>query len=197
MRFLFAILLAALAAKANAGGIEQLQRFWREVGALEGAFVQTTVAADGRKAKNARGRFWLSRPDRLRLEYEKPYRLQIVVVGQELWSWDADLAQESRSRLEERLGATPAALLTGDALEKQFTLTEAGGEDGLELVEARPKSVEAGFEWARVGLSGNLPRRLDVRDRLGQTTTLLFTELAVKPRLSAERFRFAPAGADR
>ncbi|MCX7898342.1 MAG: outer membrane lipoprotein carrier protein LolA [Rhodocyclaceae bacterium] len=192
MRQAFLILCLVCAGAAHAGGLAQLQHFWRETRALEGAFVQSTVGKEGKKAKNASGRFALARPGRLRLDYEKPFRLLILVDGERFLSWDAELSQLVISPSHARLGTTPAALLTQEALDKHFALAEAGSEAGLDLVEARPKSPEAGFEWVRVALADNLPRRIEVRDRFGQTTTVLLTELRPAARLSAELFRFTP-----
>lgn len=116
----------------------------------------------------------------------------VIVDGRRVTSWDAELNQASVAPLDERLGATPAALLAGDALERHFTLREAGEEDGLALVEARPKDAQASFEWARIGLAENLPRRIVVRDRFGQTTTLFFSEIRVRTQLPPELFHFTP-----
>ncbi len=100
--------------------------------------------------------------------------------------------------MDKTLGASPAALLTGESLDKHFTLAEAGAADGLEIVDAEPKAADSTFARVRIGLSNNLPRLMEVRDNFGQTTTLaVLPSSSRNPSLAKEAFRFAPPkGAD-
>ncbi len=193
------ILLCGLAYSgiASAAGIDQLKAFWANTHAAQGSFAQSVVAKAGRKSQNSTGHFAMARPGKLRWAYEKPYQLLLVADGEKLWSYDADLNQVTMSKMDKALGASPAALLTGESLDKHFTLTEAGVADGLEIVDAVPKVVDGTFSRVRIGLSNNLPRLMEVRDNFGQTTTLLFTEFQSNPLLGKDTFRFvAPKGAD-
>ncbi|MCX8016902.1 MAG: outer membrane lipoprotein chaperone LolA [Rhodocyclaceae bacterium] len=188
------ILLGAwsFSALALAGGIDQLKAFWANTHAAQGSFVQSVVAKSGRKPQNASGSFVMARPGKLRWSYEKPYKLLLVANGEKLWTYDADLNQVTVGRIDKTLGATPAALLTGESLDKHFTLAEAGAADGLEIVDALPRSADSAFARVRIGLSHNLPRLMEVQDNFGQTTTLLFTEFRPNPALPADAFRFVP-----
>lgn len=193
------ILLCGLAASglASAAGIDQLKAFWASTHAAQGTFAQTVVAKFGRKPQNSSGSFVLARPGKLRWAYEKPYQLLLVADGEKLWTYDADLNQVTVNKTGKALGATPAALLTGEELDRHFTLTEAGVAEGLEIVDAEPKGADSSFARVRIGLAGNLPRLMEVRDNFGQTTTLLFTRFQPNPTLTKDAFRFVPPkGAD-
>lgn len=182
---------------AAAGGIDQLRAFWASTPAAQGTFAQSVVAKSGRKPQNSTGSFALARPGKLRWAYEKPYALLLVANGEKLWTYDADLNQATVSKIDRALGASPAALLTGESLDKHFTLTDAGSADGLEIVDAEPKAADSTFARVRIGLSNNLPRLMEVRDNFGQTTTLLFTDFQPNPMLAKDVFHFAPPkGAD-
>jgi outer membrane lipoprotein carrier protein len=182
---------------AAATGIDQLKAFWANTHAAQGTFAQSVIAKSGRKPKNSTGQFALARPGKLRWAYDKPYKLLLVTDGEKLWSYDADLNQVSVSKTDKTLGATPAALLTGESLDQHFTLNEAGAAEGLEIVDAVPKAADSTFARVRIGLSGNLPRLMEVQDNFGQTTTLLFTEFQSNPLLAKDTFRFVPPkGAD-
>jgi len=182
---------------AAATGIDQLKAFWASTHAAQGTFAQSVIAKSGRKSKNSTGQFALARPGKLRWAYDKPYKLLLVTDGEKLWSYDADLNQVSVSKTDKTLGATPAALLTGESLDQHFTLSEAGTADGLEIVDAVPKAADSTFARVRIGLSNNLPRLMEVQDNFGQTTTLLFTEFHPNPVLAKDTFRFVPPkGAD-
>jgi outer membrane lipoprotein carrier protein len=195
---LFILLCGLLfSAAASAAGIDQLKAFWANTHAAQGTFAQSVVAKSGRKPQNSTGIFILARPGKLRWSYEKPYKLLLVADGEKLWTYDVDLNQVTISKMDKTLGASPAALLTGESLDRHFSLSEAGAADGLEIVDAVPKDPDSTFARVRIGLSNNLPRLMEVRDNFGQTTTLLFTEFQPNPVLAKDAFRFVPPkGAD-
>lgn len=197
MHILLLAFCGLFSAAAAAGGIDQLRAFWAETHAAQGSFAQSVAARSGRKPQNSVGSFALARPGKLRWVYEKPIRLLLVADGEKLWTFDTDLNQVTVGKMDKALGATPAALLTGEALDTHFTLTDAGAADGLEIVDAVPKAADSPFVRVRIGLAGNLPRLMEVRDNFGQTTTLLFTEFRPNPPLAKDSFRFVPPkGAD-
>ena len=72
-----------------------------------------------------------------------------------------------------------------------------GAKDGVEYVEAKPKTPETGFERVRIGLAGNAPRTMELRDTFGNVTTLRFGTFERNVAQDANAFRFTPpAGAD-
>jgi len=82
------------------------------------------------------------------------------VDGENLWIFDRDLNQVIVRKLDVALGSTPAALLAGDsALEKNFDLVDAGRSDGVDYVEAKPRSPDTGFERVKIGFADNLRGR--------------------------------------
>lgn len=182
---------------AVAGGIDQLKAFWAGTHSAQGTFLQSVVGKSGKKPLNSTGSFALARPGKLRWAYEKPMRLLIVADGDKLWTFDADLNQVTVGRIDQALGATPAALLTGETLDKHFVLSDAGSADELEIVDAVPKTADSTFSRVRIGMKNNLPRLMEVLDNFGQTTTLLFTQFQSNPLLSQDTFHFVPPkGAD-
>lgn len=182
---------------AAAAGIDQLKTFWATTQTAQGTFTQSVLAKSGRKPQHSTGIFMLARPDKLRWSYEKPYKLLLVSDGEKLWTYDVDLNQVTIGKIDKAFGATPAALLTGESLDRHFTLAEAGSADGLEFVDAVPKTADSSFARVRIGLANNLPRLMEVQDNFGQTTTLLFTEFRSNPTLPQDAFRFVPPkGAD-
>lgn len=194
LTFFVGMLASAL---ANAAGIDQLKAFWANTRSAQGTFAQSVVGKSGRKPQNSVGSFALMRPGKLRWSYEKPYKLLLVADGEKLWTFDADLNQVTIGNIGQALGATPAALLTGEALDKHFILTEAGTADGLEIVDAIPKAADSTFARVRIGLANDLPRLMEVQDNFGQTTTVLFTQFQPNPLLPKDAFRFTPPkGAD-
>jgi len=161
-------------------------------------FQQTVVAKGQAAPKESSGTFSFQRPGKFRWSYEKPFEQVIVGDGEKLWIYDKDLNQVIVRKLDRALGATPAALLAGGgALENNFTLTDGGSRDGVEYVEAKPKTADTGFELVRIGLSGNAPKTMELRDTFGNVTTLRFGAFERNVAQDANVFRFTPPkGAD-
>ena len=189
--------LALLPASAFAGGLEQLKAFVDGTRSGRSSFQQVVTGKD-RRERTSTGTFYFQRPGRFRWSYDKPVEQLIVGDGTKLWIFDRDLNQVIVRAQAAALGGSPAALLAGDnALERNFTLSDAGIADGLAMVEARPKSPDAGLQRVRLGFRDNLPRRMELVDAFGNTTLLTFDLFERNPTLEAALFAFVPPpGAD-
>ena len=84
-----AILLLPFAAQA--GGVDQLQRFLASTSSASGVFEQTVLSASGKKPRKSAGLFAMQRPGKFRWTYERPYRQLLVSDGVKMWSFDPEL----------------------------------------------------------------------------------------------------------
>jgi len=192
-------LAAALAVSiaAHADPVETLRSFVRDVKSGRAQFTQTVTSPDGVKKKVSSGSFEFARPNRFRFTYAKPFEQTIVGDGEKVWIYDADLNQVSARKLGQALGATPAALLAGGSLERDFDLANLPPHDGLEWAEAKPKAKDGAFQSVRVGFKANELAALEIIDSFGQKSVLRFSGFAANVPIAAETFRFTvPAGAD-
>jgi outer membrane lipoprotein carrier protein len=183
---------------AQAGGVDRLDQFMKQTQSARGEFEQRIVNRDGKTVQQSSGALAFQRPGRFRWSYVKPYEQLIVGDGARVWIYDKDLAQVTVRKLDQALGATPAALLAGsnDAL-AAFVLKDDGTRDGLEWVEATPRDKESSFERIRMGFGAQGLERMELSDSFGQTTLLRFVGLQSNPRLDASQFTFTPPkGAD-
>lgn len=199
MRTLFAVLvMLGLAPAAQAGALDQLRAFLDGTRTGRANFVQVVEGKSARKATESRGTMAFERPGRFRWTYATPYEQLIVGDGTRLWVYDRELNQVTVRTLGDALGASPAALLAGDnALEKSFTLRDGGAVDGIEWVEATPKSADTSFRQVRIGFADGRLRAMVLADAFGQTTRLAFADVERNPKLDAALFRFTPPpGAD-
>ena len=197
-KFIVAVLCLTVAHVANAGAIDKLHRFLESTKTMRADFAQIVVAKNGKRPQQSTGVMMFSRPGKFRWQIERPYSQLLVGDGMKVWIYDPDLRQVTVKTVGTALGGTPAALLAGDSsLEKNFTLGEAGEREGLEWLEAIPKSQDSGFEKLLLGFAGNDLKAMELFDNFGQTTSLLFSQLERNPSLAASLFRFTPpAGAD-
>ena len=192
------LLSLALQGAAHAAALDQLREFAASTRSARGEFTQQQLLSGGRTGQTSSGTFAFSRPGKFRWEVSRPYEQLVVTDGERVHFYDKDLRQVTVRRMSESVGATPAAILFGsNDLEASFTLTEGGSADGLEWLDAVPKSRDAGFDRIRIGFKGGLPEAMEVRDAFGQTNRFQFKAIQRNPSLDAGAFRFtAPKGVD-
>ena len=191
----FALLAAAFAAQADS--VDTLRAFIREVNTGRAQFTQTVTSPDGVKKKTSSGSFEFARPNRFRFSYAKPFEQVIVADGQKVWIFDADLNQASSRKFTSALGATPAALLAGGSLDKDFDLVAQPAKDGLDWVLANPKVKDTAFKSVRVGFRGKDLAAVEIIDAFDQRSLLQFSQFASGVSFPADAFKFTPpAGAD-
>jgi outer membrane lipoprotein carrier protein len=188
----------AFASAAAASGIDQLRAFVDGARTGKATFRQVVTGKSGRVPQNSSGTFAFARPGKFRWSYDKPYAQLLVGDGDKLWIYDRDLNQVIVKKLDRALGATPASLLAGsNAFETNFVLIDGGITDGIEFVQAEPKSADTGFDHIRIGFKENLPRTMELHDSFGQLTQLTFDTFERNPAIDPALFRFSPPpGAD-
>ncbi len=200
MKFLLVIFvfIISVVPVAHAGSVDNLRAFVRESQTVRAQFSQTVLDRNGRSTSQAAGVMAFSRPGKFRWTYDKPYEQLIVGDGVKLWIYDKDLNQVTVRKLDEALGSSPAALLAGNnEIERFFSLKDVGNRDGLDWLEASPKSSDTMFAAVRMGFSGNTLKQMELKDSFGQTTIIRFEKLERNPKLPSDQFKFAPPkGAD-
>ncbi len=184
--------LACATQAAHADAVDSLREFTREVKTGRASFTQTVTSPDGARKKTSSGSFEFSRPNRFRFAYDKPFEQLIVSDGSKVWLHDIDLNQISVRLLDQALGGTPAALLAGGTLEKDFELAAQPSKDGLDWVQATPRAKDGSVTQLRVGFRGRELAALEIVDAFGQRSQLLFSAVQQGLVLPAERFRFVP-----
>lgn len=192
------IFLWAVSATAAAAGVDTLRSYLRDTTAASANFTQVVYDRGMRKLQETSGSMQFQRPGRIRWSYEKPYEQLIVGDGERLWIYDKDLNQVTVKAMAQALGGSPAALLAGsNDIEKDFRLTSAGSQNGLEWIEAVPRSTDATFQKVRLGFGKAGLEAMELTDSFGQTTIVRFGDIVRNPALSPGLFRFTPPkGAD-
>ena len=207
---LFALFsIAAGAQMATVNGLESLEAFVKNTKSGRATFTQvvTSPAREGQtaKTKTSSGSFEFLRPNRFKFLYKKPFEQSIVADGQTLWLHDVDLNQVTARKLAQVLNGTPAAVIAAaadlKALRADFTLVSQPDRDGLEWVQATPKTKDGQVQSISVGFKstdkGHELAVLEILDSFGQRSVMTFSQFEVNPALSAAGFQFKPpAGAD-
>jgi outer membrane lipoprotein carrier protein len=191
------LVLLAAATNAHADALASLNNFVRDARTGSAEFTQTVISPDGAKRRTSSGTFEFSRPNRFRFSYTKPFEQLIVADGQRLWIHDPDLNQVVSRKQSAALAATPAALLAGSQLDRDFKLEAEPARDGLEWVKATPRQTEGGFDSLRIGFRNGELASVEILDSLGQKSVLQFRAVKLNVPLPVDRMVFTvPKGAD-
>jgi outer membrane lipoprotein carrier protein len=185
-------------AQSPQSGQQRVESFLQGLAGLQAEFKQILTDRNGLTIDEASGTLAISRPDRFRWDYRKPYQQVIVADGTRIWIYDSDLEQVTVRKLDETLSATPAMLLSGRSnLADNFNVTQVAHEGAVDWVRMEPKRDDTDFRWVRLGFEGALLKYMQLADKLGQTTGLEFSKLERNPPLDPSRFTFTvPPGAD-
>lgn len=180
-----------------ADGVTLLKAFVARTAHAQGRFEQTVYGQDSARGEVSKGAFAFERPGKFRWTYETPFPQVLVSDGIRLWSYDPELAQVTVKQVGDALGATPAAILAGDAsLETNFTLADGGSLNGLQWAVATPKT-DSTFAQMRIGFQDTRLIGMDIEDNFGQRTLLRFTEFDAAAPIDPATFTFTPPpGAD-
>ena len=197
-KLLIAFLFAILPGIATAASVDALKSLLNQTTTAKARFAQVVLDRNGKQLQQASGTMEFARPGRFRWEYAKPYEQIIVGDGSRLWIYDKDLNQVTVRKLDQALGASPAALLAGsNEIEKSYALRAAGNEGGLDWLEAVPRTKDTAFESIRLGLGKGGLEAMQLSDQFGQTTIIKFSDLQRNVKLAPESFKFTPPkGAD-
>ncbi len=197
VRGVLGVALMLTCSTATADALEALRDFVRDGKSGRGNFTQTVTSADGARKKVSSGSFEFLRPNRFRFQYNKPFEQLIVADGVKVWIFDADLNQASSRKITQALGSTPASILAGGAIEKDFDLAAQPSRDGLDWALATPKIKDGTIQSMRIGFRGKELAAIDIADGFGQRSLLQFSAFAANVNIAADRFSFTPpAGAD-
>lgn len=189
--FLATTLGLALSAQVFADGLSSLKNFNQSVKSITGNFSQTVQSS--KQSRKTTGNFAISRPNKFKWTYNKPYEQVIVGDGQNIWLYDIDLAQITKRAQQKTLGDSPAAILSNaGALEQSYTVTNDGETGDVSYVKALPKKKDGGYEYIRLGFKEDSLINMTLKDNFGNTTALTFSNIKTNTSISAGTFKFTP-----
>jgi outer membrane lipoprotein carrier protein len=197
-------LLALIPWSANASALDQFKSFAASTKSAKGEFTQRLLKPDSAGSGGAKlsaassGTFQFARPGKFIWIYQIPYEQLLQADGDKLYIYDKDLNQVTVKKLGNALGSSPAAILFGsNDLEKNFTLKDAGTRDGIEWLQATPKTKDTTFDRIGIGMRNGVPVAMELRDSFGQVSLLTFTKFEKNPPMKQDQFKFVvPKGAD-
>jgi outer membrane lipoprotein carrier protein len=193
-----AAIVASPAARAAADGVKEVGDYLRGLNALQAEFRQITIPADGGAELEAKGTFYLLRPNRFLWEYDNPSTQRIVADGKRIYMHDTELNQVTHRSQKAVLDGTPAQLLASrEPPEEYFRISNLERDDHRTWAELIPKTQDTDVTKLQIGFVNGELDTLLMEDRFGQLTRFIFTDVDRNPQLQYSMFRFErPRGAD-
>lgn len=191
--FLYVCLLVSMPFAHAGKGLDYLQSYTGGLKTLRAGFTQTQFDEKMRQLEVASGEFSLQKPGKFRWEYKQPYTQQIIADGKSLWIYDPELEQVVLKPLDQALGATPIALLTGERpLQEQFNIVELGNMDGREFLQLEPKVKDTDFGLMLLALSDKGLEAMELKDNLGNVTRIELLQPKLNTSIDNSLFDFKP-----
>lgn len=191
----FAGLLLGLVASLPvfADGRAQLDDFLAHVKSFHARFEQQLFDEYGELLETSGGEVDIMRPGRFNWSYEKPYRQRIVSDGKTLWIYDADLEQVTINDVDLGSSDSPGRLLGDEVdVDASFTVVPLPAKDGVEWLKLTPKAANQQFNEIELGLRDGTVVAMRLKDNLGQTTAIDFSDIDRKAEIDPALFHFQP-----
>lgn len=176
--------VAAELSAADRDDIAKIEIYLNRISTLQSRFLQVTSNGD-----YSEGQLYISRPGRMRIEYDPPVPILVVTSGTWLIYHEKKLGQVSHIWLD----STPAGIL----LEKKITLsgklTVSGFERGAGAIRLTLVRTEDPHEGSLTLVFGDHPlvlKKWKIIDAQGITTTVSLLDTRFGIPLDPELFKF-------
>lgn len=194
-------LMFAVVSTAQASAVEQFRAFVVNTKTSKGDFLQVqmkTTNGVSKIGKSSTGTFKFARPGKFIWTYVKPYEQVLQADGDKLYLYDKDLNQVTIKALGNAIASSPAAILFGSVdLDKNFVLKDIGLKQGVEWLEAIPKTKDSQFDAIGIGMKDGVPVGMELRDSFGQLSLVTLKNFEKNPSFLPDQFKFiVPAGAE-
>ena len=187
------LLLLAPGVALGASTVDELKVLLQQTTTARAHFAQIVLDSNMKTLQQATGTMQFARPGKFRWEYDKPYEQLIVGDGTRVWLYDKDLNQVTVRRFDRAIGSSPAALLAGsNEIEKDYRLKALASRDGLDWLEAVPRTPDTAFESVKLGFGKTGLEAMELRDQFGQITVIKFSTIERNAKIAPELFRFTP-----
>ncbi len=172
---------------------QRLQRALKSLDSLQAEFRQTVLDEDKKVVSQSSGTVAIQRPGRFRWVYTAPYEQQIIADGKELWVYDVDLDQATVKPIESSLSTAPImVLMKKQRVTDEFEVKPLGQRKYLYWLELIPKQKDMEYNRVFLGLDGDEIKAMELRDRFGQSTQIVFENPRYGVILPPGTFRFEP-----
>lgn len=182
---------------------QQLVRLLAGMNTMTASFSQKTMTAvktaKQQKSLNSNmnqsftGEMKVERPGKFYWQTQSPAQQTIVSSGSTVWVYDPDLKQAIRQKLDAQIANTPALLLSGNTAKIMQTYRVTQPDASKMYYVLYPKNKEGVFQSLALSFAANkAPAQMLLKDNMGQTTHIVFSNVKLNTQLPASIFNFTP-----
>ena len=160
---------------------------------LTADFKQTVLDDDKKIVQQSSGNVAIQRPGKFSWIYTTPYEQRIIADGKELWIYDVDLDQVTVKPMATGLASAPIMILMRkEKLGTEFKISEGGQRKYLYWVELEPRAKDMEYTNVYIGLEDGVVKAMELRDKFGQSTQIVFENLRLDVVHNPKTFKFVP-----
>ncbi|MFA9419911.1 MAG: outer membrane lipoprotein chaperone LolA [Gammaproteobacteria bacterium] len=160
---------------------------------LTADFKQTVLDDNKQVVQQSSGNLAIQRPGKFAWIYTTPYEQQIIADGEELWVYDVELDQVTVKPMKTGLASAPIMILMRkNEISTEFEISEVGQRKFLYWIELKPKSQDIDYTSVFIGLEDGAVKAMELRDKFGQSTQIVFENLRLNVVHNPATFKFVP-----
>jgi outer membrane lipoprotein carrier protein len=187
-------MLSNLYSPVYAQSVEQrLSDALKDMDNLTADFKQTVLDDNKQIVQQSSGSLAIQRPGKFAWIYRTPYEQQIIADGEELWIYDVELDQVTVKPMDTGLASAPIMILMRETdIASEFDIKEVGKRKFLFWVELIPRSQDIDYTNVFIGLEDGAVKAMELRDKFGQSTQIVFENLRLDVVHDPATFKFVP-----
>lgn len=180
-----AALVCAIGAQAQQAGIPEVERYINSIRTAQARFVQSNP-----NGSVVQGTLYVSRPGRMRFEYDAPSQLKVVADGTQVTMWDP----ATRDFGQWPIGWTAASFLVKDPFQLSGDITVQSSQrtpDGLlAITMVQTRKPQEGKIIVRVSENPMQLRGWTILDNRGNKVDVTLTDLKSGIQLAGSLFKY-------
>ncbi|MSP53650.1 MAG: outer membrane lipoprotein chaperone LolA [Gammaproteobacteria bacterium] len=188
--------LAMAAPNSSPTAANNLINIFNKTNVISAKFKQEVKDSSGQIIATSTGTMIIQRPNRFRWDTQTPMAQLAIADGQQVWFYQPDLEQVTISKMTHEIGQTPLAILSGStaSLQQNFAIDQTKPNEFI--LTARKNAVPFHQVILIFDKQEHL-NQMQLKDELGQTTVLYFTDLKLNASVAKNSFTFeVPKGID-
>ena len=186
--------------------LNRIQEKYEKINDFTSKFTQEATVKALNKVQKAQGDVWFKKPGKMRWNYTRPTKDEIVSDGITIWFYNEEEKQVIESPLSEAIDApTTTTLISGlgnlkNLFDARFSKnTPAKGNDNTYFIDLLPKenSDEYSLVTVEVDKDSMLVNTIYLYDPFGNLTTVKLNDMRINDGIPDSLFVFkAPKGAE-
>ncbi|MFA7382352.1 MAG: outer membrane lipoprotein chaperone LolA [Desulfurivibrionaceae bacterium] len=176
---------------------KKLQARYEETKTMTADFKQTTSVPMSTRKRLGAGKVVISKPGRIRWDYQTPDRQVLISDGKKVSMYLADSAQMVVQPVSQYINSdvTYAFFVgTGNIVRDFKVLPPERQEDaGMKAIKLVPKTAHPQVDYLHVWIDDSfMVRRLEIVDHFGSITNIVFENIKRNEKVSSDIFVFTP-----